>query len=144
MKDIELDDVFFFHIDKMMKIVKEYTLSEFKSHGFPVTKDQWVILKRISEINGSNQKEIADSTFKDPAALTRMLDILEKKGFVKRQLSTEDRRTFEIHLTVDGSRLVNRMIPVVQGIRAKALQGITNGEEQQVREVMKKMYSNFN
>lgn len=143
MDDIELKEVFFFHIEKMMRLVKDYTLSQFKAHDFPVTKDQWVILKRISEINGSNQKEIADSTFKDPAALTRILDLLEKKGYVRRSPSIEDRRTFEVNLTVDGRRLVNKMIPVVQEIRAKALQGISKEQEAQLKGIMQKMQSNF-
>lgn len=143
MKDIALEEVFFFHIDRMMKAVKEYTLQEFKSNNFPVTKDQWVILKSIYEKNGSSQKAIADSTFKDPAALTRILDILEKKGLVKRGPSAIDRRTFEVSLTVDGGRLVNKMIPIVQGIRSKALKGVSSEEEKLVKVVMKKMHENF-
>jgi len=143
MKDINLNDVFFFQIERMMRAVKDYTLSEFKKHKFQVTKDQWVILKRISEVDGNNQKEIADSTFKDPAALTRILDLLEKKGLVKRETDSSDRRTFTVHLTVEGSRLVARMTPIVQNIRSKALKGISKNEEHQMKEVMKKIVSNF-
>lgn len=143
MLDEKLDDVFFFLIDKMMKRVKEYTLSSFKENDFKVTKDQWVILKRVSEKDGSTQREIAETTFKDPAALTRILDLLEKKQLVKRIASEGDRRSFEVQLTVDGSRLVNKMIPVVQEIRKKALQNISNEELETVKVVMKKMYNNF-
>ena len=143
MEDEKLNDVFFFLIDRMMKRVKEYTLLTFRKHKFPVTKDQWVILKRISEDDGSTQKEIAESTFKDPAALTRILDLLEKKGLVRRVSSAEDRRTYAIKLTVEGSRLVNKMIPIVQEIRAKALEGISNQELETIKSVMKKMHLNF-
>lgn len=143
MKDIKLDEVLFFHIEKMMKRVKEYTLQEFKAHQFPVTKDQWVILKRIADDEGSNQKEIAESTFKDPAALTRILDLLEKKKLVKRQNSPSDRRTFMISLTVEGKRLVNKMIPVVQEIRKKAMQGINKEEEEMTKTIMQKITNNF-
>ncbi len=141
--DEKLNDVFFFLIDRMMKRVKEYTLSNFKENEFNVTKVQWVILKRIAEKNGSTQREIAETTFKDPAALTRILDILEKKQLVKRMASEGDRRSFEVHLTVSGSRLVNRMIPVVQDIRSKALQNVSVEELDMVKTVMKKMYNNF-
>ena len=127
-EDEALQNVFFFLIERMMKSVKEYTLAQFREHQFPVTKDQWVILKRISEIDGSTQKEIAESTFKDPAALTRILDLLEKKGLVRRHNSELDRRTFSISMTVEGRRLVNKMIPVVQEIRAKALKSVSQKE----------------
>lgn len=143
MQDKPLNAVLFFHIERMMKAVKEHTLKEFREHKFPVTKDQWVILKRVADEDGSNQKEIANSTFKDPAALTRILDILTKKGFVRRQASSEDRRTFEIFLTVDGKRLVNKMTPVVQQIREKALQGVSVKEEGMMRNILIKMYQNF-
>ncbi|MBL4710632.1 MAG: MarR family transcriptional regulator [Flavobacteriales bacterium] len=143
MQDIKLEEVLFFHIEKMMRSVKDHTLMVFKEHNFPVTKDQWVILKRISDEDASTQKDIAASTFKDPAALTRILDLLEQKKLVKRQGSASDRRSFEISLTVDGRRLVNRMIPVVQKIRAKAMQGISKQEEKQAREIMSKMHLNF-
>ncbi|MDB4083164.1 MarR family transcriptional regulator, partial [Vicingaceae bacterium] len=73
------------------------------------SKEQWSVLERISKEEGSNQKDIAKDTFKDPAALTRMLDLLAEKGFVQRKASKNDRRTFDVHLTVEGSRLVNRM-----------------------------------
>jgi len=142
-KDKPLENVFFYHVERMMRKVKTYTLDEFKANQFPVTKDQWVILKRISEINGSTQKEIANSTFKDPAALTRILDLLEKKGLINRQSSSEDRRVFEIHLTVEGNRLVNRMIPVVQEIRSKALAGLGDEEKALVQNVMNKICFNL-
>lgn len=143
MQDIKLDEVLFFHIEKMMRSVKDHTLKVFREHQFPVTKDQWVILKRVSDEEASTQKDIADSTFKDPAALTRILDLLEQKKLVKRQSSPSDRRTFEISLTVEGRRLVNKMIPVVQEIRSKAMKGISKQEEEKVKEVMLKMQQNF-
>ena len=143
MRDIELEKVFFYQMEKMMKVVNDYTLTVFKENNFPVTKDQWVILKKVSESAGSTQKHIADSTFKDPAALTRILDLLVKKGFVQRQSSMEDRRAFEIGLTVDGSRLVNRMTPIVQEIRAKALAGISEEEERAVGNILEKMRQNI-
>lgn len=143
MQDIKLDEVLFFHVEKMMRAVKEHTVKEFKTHKFPVTKDQWVILKRIADEDGSNQKEIAESTFKDPASLTRILDLLEKKGLVKRESSLNDRRTFIIRLTVDGKRLVDKMIPVVQEIRKRALKGISKSEEEIAKKVMGKIYNNI-
>lgn len=143
MSDIPLQDVIFFPIEQMMRSVKDYTLAEFKINKFPVTKDQWIILKRISEINGSTQREIAETTFKDPAALTRILDLLEAKNLVRRSESIEDRRTFSVELTVDGNRLVSKMTPIVQAIRAKAIKGVSIQEQKQLRVIMKKMSSNF-
>lgn len=143
MSDTPLHDVIFFPIEKMMRKVKDYTMAEFKKNNFPVTKDQWIILKRVSEINGSTQREIAETTFKDPAALTRILDLLEKKGLVKRMNSDEDRRSFIVELTVDGSRLVQKMTPVVQSIRKKAIRGISTTDQEKLKQLMEKMTENI-
>ena len=98
-----------FEIERTLRNINSQTLALFRERKFPVSKEQWSVLERISKEEGSNQKDIAKDTFKDPAALTRMLDLLAEKGFVQREASKNDRRTFDVHLTVEGSRLVNRM-----------------------------------
>lgn len=98
-----------FELERTLHNINSQTLALFRKRKFPVSKEQWSVLERISKEEGSNQKDIAKDTFKDPAALTRMLDLLAKKGFVQRKASKNDRRTFDVHLTVEGSRLVTRM-----------------------------------
>ena len=86
--DIQLSDVIYFLTERMMRQAKEVTKVHFKENGFGVTLDQWLVLKRISEVPGIAQIDIANSTFKDPAAVTRILDILERKALVERQAKT--------------------------------------------------------
>lgn len=143
MSDILLHEVAFFPIEKAMRKLKEYTVSKFKEHDFPVTKDQWIVLKKISEEQNQTQRKIAEETFKEPAALTRILDILEKKGLVKRTASAIDRRTFEINLSVDGQRLVAKMIPVVQDIRKQALKGINKTQIEEIKRLMNAIHDNL-
>lgn len=103
-----------FELEKTVHFIRSKTLEVFRDNNFPVSKEQWLILERIAADEGSNQKDIAKDTFKDPAALTRMLDLLVNKGFVQRKASKSDRRTFDIYLTVEGNRLVNRMNPIIE------------------------------
>ena len=137
------EEVIFSLIEHMMKKVRENILAQFKKHQFPVTRDQWIIIKQLSEMNGTTQKELAAYTLKDPAALTRILDLLEKKGLVQRRSNHKDRRTFKIYLTVEGSRLVNKMTPVVQEIKKMALNGISKKDIAVMENSLKKMHSNL-
>ena len=141
--DKNLDEVVFFLAERMMRQVREQTKRHLKQEGHGITVDQWVILKRISEVDGISQVDLANSTFKDPAAVTRMLDILEKKGFVERRAKPNDRRTHEIVLTEPGTALVEQVIPIAQHWRSKSLEGLREADIHTTKEVLKKMYENL-
>ena len=79
-KDKKLEEVVYFLAERMMRRAREYSKAQFKKEKVDLTIDQWVILKRVSEEIGISQVEIASSTYKDPAAVTRILDILVRKG----------------------------------------------------------------
>jgi DNA-binding MarR family transcriptional regulator len=138
-----LDDVIYFLSERMMRRAREYSKSIFTEHGFDVSIDQWVILKRINEVAGINQVDLANSTYKDPASVTRILDILEKKGWTERRADKTSRRAFNIFLTVEGYKLVEKMLPVVLAIRAKGTENLTAKEIETIKIVLKKMYTNL-
>jgi len=142
-EDLELSQVVFFQAERMMRKAKELTKIAFKEHNFRVTLDQWLVLKKTSEFDGISQIEIANATFKDPAAVTRILDLLVRKKLVTRTPRPDDRRTHEILLTEAGLDLVRRMTPVVQGLRAKALNGFSAEEVEQLRAGLAKAYQNL-
>jgi DNA-binding MarR family transcriptional regulator len=126
-------------LERTLYLIKSKSLAVFKEKNFPISRDQWMILERIAEEEGSNQKDIAKDTFKDPAALTRMLDILVHKGFAKRQASKIDRRTFDIYLTVEGNRLVNRMRISLQELTKNISQILTKDEQKNLTATLTKV-----
>ena len=95
-------------------------------------------MERIAQSEGSNQKDIAKDTFKDPAALTRMLDILVEKGFVQRKASENDRRTFDIYVTVEGGRLVNRITPIIEELNATIETALTTEDRNSLVAILHK------
>ncbi len=143
MKNETLDEVIYFLSERMMRRVKEYSKSAFIAEGFDISIDQWVILKRVAEEEGISQVDLANATYKDPASITRILDILEKKGWAERRPDENSRRAYKIALTTEGVALVQKMLPVVQAIRAKGLENLTETEIEQTKIVLKKMHANF-
>ncbi len=127
-----------FEIEKTLHIIKSKTQDVFRENKFPITKDQWLILERIAQSEGSNQKDIAKDTSKDPAALTRMLDILVEKGFVQRKASENDRRTFDIYVTVEGGRLVNRITPIIEELNATIETALTTEDRNSLVAILHK------
>ncbi|MFT7084529.1 MAG: DNA-binding MarR family transcriptional regulator [Vicingaceae bacterium] len=128
-----------FELEKTVHLIRSKTLEVFRENNFPISKEQWLILERIAAKEGSNQKDIAKDTFKDPAALTRMLDLLVDKGFAQRKTSKSDRRTFDIYLTVEGGRLVNRITPTINVFHSAIEQSLTKEDEKYLLRLLSKL-----
>ena len=143
MSDEPLEEIIFFNLERTIRRAKEYTKEVFQSHGFEVTIDQWVVIKRLSEVEQITQIDLANSTFKDPASITRIVDILVKKEYLERRKVEGDRRSYHLVLTSKGSDLVRRMTPIVQEIRKKGLSGISLSNVKNAITVLRKMNANF-
>lgn len=79
--------------------------------GFDITSEQWVMLNRLYEKEGYNQKELATESFKEQAAITRTLDLLENKALIERKKSPNDRREYLIFVTDRGKALLEESNP---------------------------------
>jgi len=73
---------------------------EFKKYG--ITTEQWATLSRLYNIEGCNQKKLAEISSKNGATITRLLNVLEDKKLVKRKNSLNDKREYLIYLTKKG------------------------------------------
>lgn len=93
--------------------------------AFDITAEQWQVLLKLSKHNNINQKILSQITNKDQPTLTRMLDILERKSLVERHVSKEDRRSFCINITEKGLALTEKLIPYIEDIFKKILNGIS-------------------
>ena len=80
----------------------------FKSFG--LTQPQYNILRIL---RGAGERlpslEIAKRMINVAPAITNLIDKLEKRGLVKRERSTKDRRVLYINLTAEGLALTNKI-----------------------------------
>lgn len=130
----------------MEQIVRKYrqmATQSLKSHHVGLSVDQWVVLKQISENNGSSQVEIGSSTVKDAPTTTRIIDQLVSKNLASKQLDPEDRRRYMVFVTEKGRQLIERLIPVVQEYRQVPLQGFTAAEQKQLVSLLQRMLKNL-
>ena len=145
MSEIEksLEDVYIFHLEKAYKQFKKVKAGFFKKVGIDMTSDQWILLKSISEEEGINQKALAKKCYKEPASVTRILDILERKGWVERRSVLGDRRSYELHATESGKALVEKVLPMAVELRTQGVAGLTEEEVEQFIRALKLIYTNF-
>ncbi|MEO9482199.1 MAG: MarR family transcriptional regulator [Ekhidna sp.] len=139
--DKPINEVYFFWMDRTMKAWKKASNQLFRDLGINITSDQWIILKRLSEEQALTQRELAKSISKDPASVTRILDLLEKEKLIARVMA--DRRSFTINLTQEGEKLVKKVLPEAVKYREKGIEGVSGEEMRTFRKVLDRIRDNF-
>lgn len=123
-------------------VLTRNTLSK-ELKDFNITVEQWNVVKHLSEREGCNQKDLAKRCLKDRAALTRILDILEKKDIIKRKSSPNDRREFLIFLTSIGKKTFSDISPIMNATASRNFNNFTFDEIDNLKSLLDKLISNL-
>lgn len=134
-----LADQPFDQMQAVLRSAKEATKSAFKTKKFDITIDQWTVLNCIANAEHANQSYLATHTHKDPAAITRMIELLVNRGLVQRKEEKTDRRAYHVKLTRKGAGLVKRVGPVVEKINQAAMQEVSSRDLSAMRRITGKM-----
>lgn len=115
----------------------------FQAKGFNVTPEQWGVLNRLWENEGMHQSALAQRAAKDRHNITRILNLLEKNGFIFRKPDGEDKRRLNVYLTQEGKALKQKLVPIVIGFLHKCLEGLTQEEVQDLRRIHEHILNNL-
>lgn len=67
-----------------------------------VTEQQWRVMRVLDERGRMDPKEIAETACLLNPSLTRIMQLLEKKGLIARKGNPEDRRRVHVEITAAG------------------------------------------
>jgi MarR family transcriptional regulator, organic hydroperoxide resistance regulator len=101
-----------------------------KENALKVTSEQWVLLNIINNHPGIAQTEIARTSLKDKTNVTRMLDILQKNGYISRNDDQTDRRMYRIYLTIKGKKILTQILPLAQGVNRECIKNLGKSERE--------------
>ncbi|MFZ0869198.1 MAG: MarR family transcriptional regulator [Rhodanobacter sp.] len=79
--------------------------TEFARQNVDLSFTQYLILKKAQQLGPVSATELARSVELDGGAMTRQLDQLERKGYLRRSPHAQDRRALRIELTDAGRTL---------------------------------------
>jgi len=77
------------------------------------TLTQWIVLIQLREGVARTASDLASDLDHDSGAITRVLDQLERRGFLQRRRSSQDRRVVELRLTSAGKAIAEELLPLV-------------------------------
>jgi DNA-binding MarR family transcriptional regulator len=132
-----------FVIERTAKRMKQACQQYFHQAGIDLTVDQWVLLQELHRTDGQGQNDLARKTFKDAPTVTRIIDILCKKGLTERTTDPDDRRKFNIFLTPAGKKLIGDAIPVIKQFRLQAYSGLTDDELDLLNGILDRIFLNL-
>jgi len=142
MADIRLQDVVFYSLESASKAYRRFAQSRLDAAGIDITIDQWLVLKTIHETADVTLQQVGVAVFKDFASITRIVQLLERKGLLRRKPHSTDRRRSELVLTKSGQSVIRTVEPVAQAYRRQALDGIDPAEVARLRAVLKRITEN--
>jgi len=90
--------------------------------GLGVTPEQWSVLCCLWEKEGLYLTEITDKTGRDKYTISRIVNLLAKKGLVDSRLDPADKRRTNLYLTDKGRELQEPLTRLVEEFTAKVFQ----------------------
>ena len=108
-----------------------------------LTRAQWRALKATSRQEGLSQTELAEHLDMEPIPVGRVIDRLEKTGFVERRGDPADRRRWRLYLTPKAHAVVGEMEDIATGLREDALRGVERNDLDALMRVLGQIKENL-
>ena len=128
----------------MLSRVRKSYIGEVEKELTPydISSSQWAVILNIADGRGGTAAELCKTMRYDPGAMTRMLDRLERKGFLQRSRMPGDRRTVQLELTPSGKALRPKIVAALVRVLNRLLVGFSKSEVGQLQNLLKRMQDN--
>jgi DNA-binding MarR family transcriptional regulator len=137
---MNLDNSIGFHLNRTNTQVKKSWIRCLKPVG--ITPEQWAVLCRLWEKDGLIARDIAVLVSKDAPNTARILEKLERKGLVRREPDTVDKRAWRVFLTPAGRALRADLLPLAEKRMNELTNGLSPGEQGALLRLLRKLYDN--
>lgn len=123
--------------------LKQYIAAMLRLQDVPLTPEQFMLIDLLWNQGEMSQQELADQMQKDKNSITKLVDAIERKGFVVRQQNPNDRRSNTIILTDKAFTLRDDAKTKGISILNKMLEGIPENELHSFLETLEKLCANM-
>lgn len=142
MAESRLQDVLFYSLESASKTYRRFAQARLHEAGVDITVDQWLVVKTIHESPDITLQKVGIAVFKDFASITRIVQLLERNGLLRRKPHPTDGRRSKLVLTRRGESVIRTVEPIAQAYRRRALEGIDAEEVARLRELLRRIVDN--
>jgi len=104
-----------------------------------LTWSQFAVLEALHHLGPMTQGEVSAKVLKSGSNMTTVIDNLERDGLVRRERDAEDRRVIHVHLTDEGSRKIEAVLPVHVSALVEEFSILSPKEQETLGELCKKL-----
>lgn len=120
-----------------------YFTDTFHKHGIELSKEQWLVLRKLIDKDGQIQNDLAFITNRSKTSLTRLINTMEKKQLVYRVISREDKRINHIYLSDLGKKTFSNSLPVLKNMIIELQDGISTEDIERTKKVLRRIQNNI-
>lgn len=123
--------------------LKQYIGAMLRQYGVPLTPEQFMLIDLLWNQGEMSQQQLADQLQKDKNSVTKLVDAIERKGFVIRKQNVNDRRSNTLVLTEKAEILKPGAKEKGISILDKMLEGIDEEELRSFLSTLHKLNHNM-
>jgi DNA-binding MarR family transcriptional regulator len=113
--------------------------AELAAKGVDLRFTQFLILKRLARLGPMSATELARSVELDGGAMTRQLDQLERKGYLRRCPHEQDRRALRIELTAAGDAMWHQLTGCNERVLQAAQRSLDEDERNRLHDYLERV-----
>lgn len=136
----QLDDCIGFITNKVSKKIADIFNEKLSKYG--ITRVQWIALYFLGKHEYINQSELADKMDIKKSTMVRLIDRMEKEGYVQRQKDINDRRITYICLTELGKKHREDLLPFGEDFSNSIVRNISEEEMEIFKKVLDRLVEN--
>lgn len=110
---------------------------------FNLTRQKWVALSLVDQKPGISQIELAGALDIDRSTAGRLLDRMEKRGLIRRQKDTADRRITRVYIEAEAKPVLENLHDVSHEIKSVSASGLSDQEQNELVRLLGKMHKNL-
>jgi MarR family 2-MHQ and catechol resistance regulon transcriptional repressor len=104
-----------------------------------LTISQFGVLEALFHLGPLSQRDLAEKLLKSGGNMTMVIDNLEKRQFVKRERSLDDRRFVSVCLTEEGKQLISKIFPQHVAAVVEEMSILTESEQEELGRLCRRL-----
>jgi DNA-binding MarR family transcriptional regulator len=137
-----LEDLPGHHIRRLQQIAVGIFLEETADHN--ITPVQFALLFAVRQYRGLDQRTIAAKIGFDTSTIGAVIDRLESRGLIQRNVSPDDKRVRLLSLTAAGEALLQRVIPAMLRAQERMLEPLPKADRPKFMQMIKRIVDGNN
>jgi MarR family transcriptional regulator, 2-MHQ and catechol-resistance regulon repressor len=119
----------------------DYSAQHIRELG--LTPPQFDVICTLGNTDGMSMSKLGEKTLITKGTLTGIIDRLERKGLVRREVPEENRRSFTVVLTLEGEKVFEEVFPAHIAYLKKCFADLTPADMERVQATLKALRDRF-